>query len=176
MEFREFRGKRPDNNEWAFGCLLVKEPPLKCVSTEEKEKSKYLIGVNGFADWNLPRPFYTVEVKPETIGQYIGLEDKNNERLFELDIVKGVYSPLGSNPKAVQYYKEGVIVWDYNGYGIQYKVDGVKILDKDNAPSYIKDERKIYIHPTAGEDWIDKHVHFSHWEKIGNIFDNAITI
>ena len=67
-----FRGKRADNGEWVYGNLFIPDNPDKPV--------EILIGTNSVR--------ISYEVIPETVGQYIGVTDKNGTRIFDRDIVK----------------------------------------------------------------------------------------
>ncbi len=131
-----FRGKRTDNGEWVDGSLFV---------DDKDEKHEILIGyVNYRISW---------EVVPSTVGQFIGLTDKNGTKIFEGDIIK--FHKFRYEPDWV-----GVVGYDYCSY----------IATGRMPLAYEKriDEEPVYLPFEVALSSIDK----TTIEIIGNIHDN----
>ena len=76
----EFRGKRIDNGEWVEGYYYK----AKYYRTDD-ELCDY-ITVPHLNEYSVPSSKYVVD--PSTVGQYIGLNDRDGTKIFEGDIVK----------------------------------------------------------------------------------------
>lgn len=76
-----FRGKRIDNNEWIEGSLILISNKAFIVKIEN-----VIVDINDLG-YITRDEFIYIEVYPETIGQFTGLLDKNNNKIFEDDIV-----------------------------------------------------------------------------------------
>lgn len=85
MRTIEFKGKRKNNNEWVYGDLAYFFGKIPCimekiefpsVEFDKEEIGDKQIMLGGF-----------VEVIPETVGQFTGRYDKENNKICEGDIV-----------------------------------------------------------------------------------------
>ena len=98
-----FRGKRTDNGEWIEGAYS----PFNLNFFGEREEKPHIIIISD--DKNIDGLW--CEVIPETVGQYTGLTDNYNERIFEGDIVEtydGIYAIIWDNRKAVFYLRNPI--------------------------------------------------------------------
>ena len=127
-----FRGKRIDNGEWVEGGYFL----------EPYTDKTFIVTWNsfglGFIDY--------IEVVPETVGQYTGLNDMNGKRIFEGDIFRcdnamgyvrfGTYASVYANKNT------------HIGFFIEWIIDRMLRIDL----AFWTEQRKI--------------------EVIGNIHDN----
>ena len=152
-----FRGKTEDGI-WVYGAYLKHKKVNYCVAAEAPDNNvEYLIVRDGMADWNMSVPLNAVPVREESIGEYIGIDDCNNKKIFTGDIVEfndvkckvvyldgcfalmagdyierdNLYLPL--NDEWVGCGADAAIpfnelMWNLNESGSQYWLDEVKVV------------------------------------------------
>lgn len=82
-----FRAKRKDNGEWIYGYPIIDNADCslkgtgKCILPHDGSHADLFYWNDEFHEYE------SVEVDAETIGQYIGIKDRNGVKIFEDDIV-----------------------------------------------------------------------------------------
>lgn len=130
-----FRGKRVDNGEWIYGDLLT---PTDIMDVWEISEN------TGMGD--------RYEIDPETVGQYTGITDKNETKIFEGDIVCTRYSDG-------KICCSGDVQFCYGVYGAEW-IEQKKNKGMVGCWGQLHNLRRF-------DDDIINHI-----EVIGNIYDN----
>lgn len=126
MRTIKFRGQDSDSGEWFYGNLFIKDSRGRThISTPECG---------------------CFRINPETIGQFIGLIDKNGKEIYEGDII----TLKGNYPR--------VVLWDKMSWALM--------------PAECYHDKVFWVmnlqHP--GNDWWEEFA--DEFQIIGNIHDN----
>jgi uncharacterized phage protein (TIGR01671 family) len=118
----KFRGKRVDNGKWVFGYYHFDD-------SGDGFDAHYITDLN----------MDVHEVRPESVGQYTGLKDKNGKEIYEGDIINDSFGD-----------REGRI--KYNDYLAAFELcdyDGIHVLTNGNGNSFFEVIGNIYENPIS---------------------------
>lgn len=114
-----FRGKQIVSGEWIYG-VPISNDNITCIF----KLTDGLSELKGF------------QVKPETVGQYTGLIDKNGVKIFEGDIINVVcFDEFGEACECKGYYLDDIRTTSVNGW--------LEFADKIEAIGNIHDNPEL---------------------------------
>jgi len=78
------------NGHWREGYYVRHEDRQPCVIGDglKDDEIEHYIFYDGFADWNMPRSLEAIEVDPNTVCRYTGINDKHGKRIFTNDVIR----------------------------------------------------------------------------------------
>lgn len=126
----KFKGKRIDNGEIIFGCLVNNMWTYSEFSQFDKgtKVCEILTGEYGSDNWidAIEQDSFIFSVYPNSVSQYIGLTDELGKEIFEGDIL---ISPLGEIFK-VKFRNAMFVLENKDGVtrGIHYNLNMWKII------------------------------------------------
>jgi len=105
-----FRGKRVDNGEWVFGCIVNN---LWVKTATGVPVVEIITGPGDNCSWDdiAEDDQCLVEVLPETVGMWTGLTDKAGQKIFEGDVCRYFNSLDGAGVCEIQFEAGFVAHW-----------------------------------------------------------------
>lgn len=138
----------PKRNIWVYGYYLSRAETTYCFAEDYKKypvKTLHFIAEERMTDWGLPNDFRLYEIDPNTLCQYTGLTDKNENMVYENDIVRMFYKD-GEIDIGTIRYTDACVRFQYFevnemiGYGIDITCDMEVVGNVFDNPELIKSE------------------------------------
>jgi len=141
----KFKGKSLKTGEWLYGDLIQDIPNKRCAIVPQKRV------------WQVVK----YEVIPESVGEYIGLKDKNGKEIYEGDIcIFDILNTLNRHPDINPYKKYlHVIEWKSSIWGFTPLYPELQHEDDREWKSFCGDN--------GNDNW-----DVNYFEVIGNIYEN----
>ena len=154
-----FRGIRVDNGEWVEGFYHYSNR-INPITKEIVQTIHWILPIGGQDAY---------DVIPESVGEYIGIHDKNGTKIFENDIVRTqerYNRPYSKNRKSKRHI--GVVEYRIGkGSGFYNRETGKYDRYMEYEAEWIVKVKDygVYVHGSWGDFW--------DCEVIGNVFENS---